>query len=100
MNKYQKLGHMTLIIKYENNTVPIYYLPHHSVERPDHITTKMRVVFDASAKTSTNVSLNDVLMVGPTIQPDIFTILLRFRKHNFVLFGDLAKMYRQILICK
>lgn len=37
-------------------------------------------------------------MVDPTIKPEIFTILLRFRKDNFVLIGDLAKMYRRILI--
>ena len=29
--------------------------------------TKLRVVFDASAKTSNNVSLNDSLLVGPTL---------------------------------
>ncbi|KAJ8910205.1 hypothetical protein NQ315_014376 [Exocentrus adspersus] len=37
---------------------------------------------------------------GPTIQDDLFSILLRFRKHNYVLSSDIAKMYRQVLVCK
>lgn len=37
-------------------------------------------------------------MTGPTIQPDIFDILLRFRFPEYVLVADLQKMYRQILV--
>jgi hypothetical protein len=42
------------------------------------MTTKTRVVFDASAKSTTGVSPNDILMVGPTIQQDLLSIILRF----------------------
>ena len=42
------------------------------------MTTKTRVVFDASAKSTTDVSLNDILVVGRTIQQDILSIILRF----------------------
>lgn len=96
MQEYQTLGHMTKINPLQSSEVPIYYMPHHCVEKHDSTTTKLRVVFDASAKTTTNISLNDVLKVGPTIQNDLFSIILRFRKHNYVLTGDIAKMYRQI----
>lgn len=66
--------------------------------KPSSTTTKLRVVFDASAKTTNGVSLNDVLHTGPVIQDDLCSILLRFRKHNYVVTGDLTKMYRQIKI--
>lgn len=98
INEYIQLGHMSEISRESTPNFPTYYLPHHSVERPDSATTKVRVVFDASCKTTTGVSLNDVLKVGPTIQSDLFSILLRFRQHNFVFIADLAKMYRQILV--
>jgi hypothetical protein len=62
------------------------------------LSTKFRVVFDASAKTSTGISLNDTLLNGPTIQDDIFTLLIRFQKHRYVFISDLVKMYRQVLV--
>ncbi|XP_076397868.1 uncharacterized protein LOC143266117 [Megachile rotundata] len=75
-----------------------YYLPHHAVIKSTSLTTKVRVVFDGSAKTSTGISLNDTLMVGPTIQEDIFSLITRFRSHTYVLTADVEKMYRQIKV--
>lgn len=46
-----------------------YIMPHHPVIRPDGATTKLRVVFDASCKTTNGVSLNETMLVGPTLQP-------------------------------
>ncbi|XP_050294296.1 uncharacterized protein LOC126734641 [Anthonomus grandis grandis] len=98
IQEYEKLGHMSKINSQEKTSDPIYYLPHHAIEKLDSTTTKLRVVFDALSKTTTGISLNDILMVGPTVQSDLFSIILRFRKHNYVLSGDIAKMYRQILV--
>ncbi|XP_050313723.1 uncharacterized protein LOC126748497 [Anthonomus grandis grandis] len=99
IQEYELLGHMSKVdITKDSASVPTYYLPHHAVEKQDSTTTKLRVVFDASAKSTTGISLNDSLMVGPTIQMDLFSIIIRFREHNYVLTGDLAKMYRQILV--
>jgi hypothetical protein len=100
MEEYIRLGHMA---EAAPNTCGApnprsYFLPHHAVLRPDSITTKLRVVFDASAKTSTGLSLNDGLKVGPTIQQDLFEIIVRFRKHQVALSADVSKMYRQILV--
>lgn len=81
-----------------NSKVPICYLPHHCVLKPSSETTKLRIVFDASCRSSTRVALNDILMVGPTVQQDLFSIILRFRSFRFVLSTDITKMYRQILI--
>lgn len=76
----------------------VYYMPHHSVLKPGSLTTKMRVVFNASAVTTSGKSLNDILLDGLVVQNDLFTILLRFRKHEIVFIGDIAKMYRQIWV--
>ncbi|XP_046426001.1 uncharacterized protein LOC124182586 [Neodiprion fabricii] len=75
-----------------------FYLPHHAVVKATSLTTKTRIVFDGSAASTTGVSLNQTLMVGPTIQADLFTILLRFRTHNYVLTGDIEKMYLQVQV--
>lgn len=68
----------------------IHYISHHAIFK-ESSTTRLRVVFDASAKTSTGNSLNDKLMVGPLILENILSILLRFRTYNIILIGDLEK---------
>ncbi|XP_076394279.1 uncharacterized protein LOC143265522 [Megachile rotundata] len=99
LEEYESLGHMSEITNLEqSHTQTGYYLPHHAVFRASSTTTKLRVVFDGSAKTSSGLSLNDVQWVGPVVQEDLMSILLRFRKHQYVLSADIAKMYRQILV--
>lgn len=102
MREYLELDHMRLIprdvLTLEEESNPVYYLPHHAVFKESSTTTKTRVVFDASAKSSNGVSLNDVLMVGPNIQQDIVSITLRFRTHRYAMTADITKMYRQISI--
>ena len=46
-----------------------YYLPHHAVLREDKVTTKLRVVFDASSHENGSPSLNDCLLTGPNLNP-------------------------------
>jgi len=97
MKEYSELGHMEIT----QNTIPDdkgYYLPHHAVRNESSTSTKLRVVFDASARTSTNVSLNDVLLKGPTVQEDLVSIMTRFRIHKYVFTADIKKMYRQIWV--
>lgn len=45
-----------------------YFLPHHAVIKTDSATTKLRVVFDGTCRTTLNLSLNDVLLKDPIIQ--------------------------------
>jgi hypothetical protein len=58
-----------------------YYIPHHCVEKDLSTTTKLRIVFDGSAKTSSGQSINDLLLIGPTIQENIYNLMIRFRWH-------------------
>ncbi|XP_036347065.1 uncharacterized protein LOC118756406 [Rhagoletis pomonella] len=67
MDEYERLGHMS-IMENPNLGEPHYYIPHHCVLKPTSTTTKLRVVFDASCRTTTQISLNEIQMVGPTIQ--------------------------------
>ncbi|CAK9830531.1 hypothetical protein ANTRET_LOCUS7686 [Anthophora retusa] len=96
LSEYLKLGHMTQV-KDDQNSVG-FYLPHHAVVKESSSTTKVRVVFDASAKSSSGLSLNNTLLIGPTIQETLFSILTRFRQHAFVLIADIEKMFRQVVI--
>ncbi|XP_053678616.1 uncharacterized protein LOC128728991 [Anopheles nili] len=96
MKEYERLGHMKLLTEPVNDSCEHYYLPHHAVVKETSTTTKVRVVFDASCKTSSGFSLNDKLLVGPVIQDDLFTIIVRFRSHAIALSADVEKMYRQI----
>lgn len=73
-----------------------YYIPHHCVLRENNATTKLRVVYDASCKSSTNISLNDITLKGFTVQPELYDILNRFRASRFVMTCDIEKMYLQI----
>ncbi|XP_011858076.1 PREDICTED: uncharacterized protein LOC105555661 [Vollenhovia emeryi] len=99
MEDYQRSGHMTQISEKEiEQAREVYYIPHHAVVKPDSLTTRLRVVFDASAKTTSGASLNDKLLPGPNLQRDIFKILLRFRTHQYVITADIAQMFRQILV--
>ncbi|XP_075168995.1 uncharacterized protein LOC142241135 isoform X2 [Haematobia irritans] len=96
IREYIQLQHMELAKPTENITYN--YIPHHWVTKLDSSTTKLRVVFDASCRTNNGIALNEILRVGPTLQEDIFTILIRFRYHKFALVADIAKMYRQVLV--
>jgi len=104
MDEYLSLGHMQLVPEEDDNLYDnssnklICFLPHHAVFKESSTTTKTRVVFDASAKSTTGVSLNDMLMVGPTIQQDLLSIILRFRMHRYVMTADISKMYRHIRV--
>uniref|UniRef100_A0A1I7WQ34 Retrotrans_gag domain-containing protein n=1 Tax=Heterorhabditis bacteriophora TaxID=37862 RepID=A0A1I7WQ34_HETBA len=49
----------------------VHYLPHHPVINLHKASTKMSTVYDASAKTKNNCSLNDCLYRGPVLLPDL-----------------------------
>jgi len=98
MQEYVNLEHMTIVNESIAELKPIVYLPHHGLVKEHNSSIKLRVVFDASAKNSRGVSLNDVLLVGPALQDDLINIIIRFRFHKVVITADLQKMYRQVLV--
>lgn len=95
IQQYLDLGHMELT---NSDQWPHNYLPHHPVIKESSSTTKIRPVFDASCKTCNGNSLNSQLLVGPTIQSDLFSLLTRWRKGRIAISGDIEQMYRQVWI--
>ena len=82
----------------EKKEGPKFYMPHHGIVKETSSTTKLRVVFNGSEKSSNGVSLNDIMMAGPKVQDDLFDIVQRFRLHKIVMTADIAKMYRQVWV--
>ena len=76
-----------------------FYVPHKTVVKETAETTKLRVVYDASAKeTVSQPSLNDCLNLGPSLQNHLWAILVRSRFHPILLTGDLEKAFLQVRI--
>lgn len=75
-----------------------YFLPHHAVVKEHSESTPVRIVFDASAKTNSGLSLNDILHVGPKMHTDCFGLLLRFRLFKHAMTADVRQMYSRILV--
>lgn len=94
--EYENLGHMQKVDN-DLNCEGSYYLPHHGVYKPENMTTKLRVVFNASAPSTSGQSLNDLLLAG-AVKENIFDIMVRFRTYKYAFTADIKKMYRQILI--
>ncbi|RVE44041.1 hypothetical protein evm_011339 [Chilo suppressalis] len=62
IHEYQSLGHMSKVDTYSK---PYYFMRHHGVFRDHSTTTKLRVVFNTSQKSTSNVSLNELQSIGP-----------------------------------
>ncbi|KAL1419404.1 hypothetical protein MTO96_005139 [Rhipicephalus appendiculatus] len=63
------------------NGAQIYYMLHRAVLRPGSSMTKVRIVFDASAKAQGCMSLNHALATGLSLNPELLQLLLNFRRH-------------------
>lgn len=100
LDEYESLGHMTEVKKEDlaNIQTQLNYIPHHYVLKWDSSSTKLRVVFHASFPTSTGHSFNSIQCVGPTLQPNLFDILIRARMKPIMVCADITKMYRQIWV--
>ncbi|XP_075167666.1 uncharacterized protein LOC142239781 [Haematobia irritans] len=93
MDELISMGHM---VKVALEKQANYYMPHSAVVRETSLTSKVRVVFDASSKTSNGKSLNDILLMRPRLQRDIFDIITKWRSWQFVISADVEKMFIMI----
>lgn len=95
ITEYLELGHMK---PSTCNQTPECFLPHHCVMRDDSSTTALRVVYNASAKTSSNKSLNDFMYTGPNLQQDLQFLIIKWRQYQYAFTADIEKMFRQIWV--
>ena len=76
-----------------------FYIPHKGVIRENAATTKMRIVYDASATAKdTARSLTECLETGPPLQNQIWRVLVRGRFHAVAIAGDIRKAFFQVPI--
>ena len=81
-----------------NDECDTHYLPHHGVVRKERETSKLRIVYDGSARDTRegDMSINDCLDTGPNLIPKLFNILLRFRWNRIALTADIEKAFLMI----
>ncbi|XP_073979979.1 uncharacterized protein [Rhodnius prolixus] len=78
MKDYLESKHMELAPPLKSGQIA-YYIPHHAVHHLDDPPEKIRVAFNASQKSSSGISLNELLLPGPKLQLDIWKVVTRFR---------------------
>ena len=105
----KKYDHLTGVVIEDNDTkselpihmilYPMFYIPHKPVVRENAETTKVRIVFDASAKANEDSpSLNECLETGPPIQNLLWDVLVRNRVKPIALAGDIKQAFLQVRI--
>lgn len=92
IREYLCLNHMTRILNADKSLR--YFIPYHAVLKPSSTTAKLCVIYNVSSKSLSGVSLNDILMNGPVLQPELFDVLLRIYLLQHLITGDVEKMYR------
>ena len=76
-----------------------FYLPHKPVVREAASSTKLRVVYDASARASPEYpSLNECLNPGPSLLNRLWDVLVRQRVYPVAVSGDIRQAFLQIRV--
>ena len=86
------------VSKNESENPNQFFLPHRPVIRQNAEPTKLRVVYDASAKSESGYSLNNCLEKGPSLQKKLRDILIRTIFRPVILCADIEKAFLQIRI--
>lgn len=100
IDEHRNMNHFVPAILAPEDDSQSYYIPHHAINGPSDARKngRFRVVYHASAKTSTGVSLNDRQLIGYKQQDDLYDIFLRGRMKQFGLSADVVQMFRQIWV--
>lgn len=96
INDQIERGFIEKVDSRNNYNHELHYLSHHGVKK-DSLTTPVRIVYDCSAKQSPDsLSLNDCLLTGPSLVPDLAQILLRFRHQRYAFVSDIEKAFLMV----
>ncbi|UYV69289.1 hypothetical protein LAZ67_6003135 [Cordylochernes scorpioides] len=101
MNEYGQIFEEWMkqgIIEYarEDKLDGVHYLPHRPVYKRNSQTSRIRPVFNASARKRGKLSLNDCLDKGPNLIEIIPRLLNKFRKYEVGVSSDIEKAFLQI----
>ena len=98
MQEYLDLGHPEAFPSehMSMSLAEVFYLLMHAVYKSSSATTKVRAVLILSRSHSSGVSLNGLLLVGPTVYPTLISVLLWFRSHCSATTADVSKIYRAV----
>ena len=76
------------------------YILHKPVIREKAESTKLRIVYDASARVEDNApSLNECLNPGPPLQNQLWSVLVRGQFNPVALTADIKQAFLQVRIC-
>ena len=95
IKEYKDFGAVELDPKPEEKG---FFLPHHAVVREGSETHRLRIVFNASAKTRNGLSLNDCVDAGPNLLPSILGVLLAFRQGDYAATADIEKAFLNLIV--
>ncbi|CAH2091751.1 unnamed protein product [Euphydryas editha] len=96
LGEWERSGIIEEVPVEENNKEGVHYLPHRAVTKESSLTTKLRPVYDASAKDSNGMSLNSCLNKGINFLDKIPNLLTGFCKGYIDITADIAKAFLQI----
>ncbi|XP_035221007.1 uncharacterized protein LOC118193951 [Stegodyphus dumicola] len=82
-----------------NNSDTDHYLSHQVIIKDSSLTTKVRLVFDASLKDENGNSLNACLKKEPNLIEMLPKLLIQFRQHAISVTADIRKAFLQISLC-
>ncbi|GFW77844.1 integrase catalytic domain-containing protein [Trichonephila clavipes] len=97
LKEYESQGIIERVLETEKPTDrAVFYLPHQAVFRQESLTTKMRIVFDASSHEDGQPSLNDCIWSGENLNPNIFHLIIYFRLNTIAITADIERAFLQI----
>ncbi|GFX77584.1 DUF1758 domain-containing protein [Trichonephila clavipes] len=97
LKEYESQGIIERVLETEKPTDrAVFYLPHQAVFRQESLTTKMRIVFDASSHEDGQPSLNDCIWLGENLNPNIFHLIISFRLNTIAITADIERAFLQI----
>ncbi|GFY24031.1 integrase catalytic domain-containing protein [Trichonephila clavipes] len=100
LKEYESQGIIERVLETEKPTDrAVFYLPHQAVFRQESLTTKMRIVFDASSHEDGQQSLNDCIWSGGNLNPNIFHLIISFRLNTIAITADIERAFLQISLC-
>lgn len=76
----------------------MFYISHHEIWQRLDVNRKLRVVLNASQQSPAEISLNDILHSGPSLQKNLVEVMMRWRFLQVCFTTDVEKMYRQIRV--